>query len=134
MRIVIGVLCTILLFSSPANAQNAPNYVMVNTSYASNGNTEWAAVVLSYKDKKVYECIASRTPKNNATINLTCNLQQFSTGTILTGSTVVNAPANHDVGQPPVITDFWQLDQNTGEVQLCTPVSFAPKCVKTQLP
>jgi hypothetical protein len=102
--------------------------VLINASYdASSGNTNWVAVVLSYKDGSVYDCTAARTPASNHHITLNCNKVPSFPGAILPGPNVVNVPMHYDVGQSSVITDFWQLHQQSGELQFCTPVSFCAR-------
>jgi hypothetical protein len=130
MRIFIGTVFAILLFSSPALAK--VNYELLNTGYTpapsgGGGEPEWFAIVINNNDGKVYNC--SATVARDGTITVRCI--PVITG-LLTGADVKNEPMHFDATPGFYL---WQLDQNSGALALCAPYGRLPaQCVKTQLP
>jgi hypothetical protein len=133
----IRMVITLAVMSFPTAAFAQVNYVLLPGFYtgaaANNNNTyTWAAVIVSYKDGKVYWCEVKLKPPANPTIH--CNPQSFA-GTVLQGPNVVTtSPRGVGTTEGPIVTDFWQLDQQTGEVQLCKTAGTKAGCVKYQLP
>jgi hypothetical protein len=119
---------------APDVAMAQQNYVLLPSFYVGGGGGNsfiWTALVVSYKDGKVYLCTAQLPTGEN--ISLRCNPQSFA-GKILTGSDVVTMSPRNVSTLPSVNTDFWQLDQQSGAVQLCKTAGYMPDCASFQLP
>jgi hypothetical protein len=131
--IIVAVALTAVSLPTVALAQN---YVLIPGGYSSPGTShpthQWNAIVVSYKDGNVYYCTAKETPPNT-TITLGCHALTF-TGTILRGSDVVTMPPRGPMDNSVVDADFWQLNQQSGELALCKTVGDAPSCARYQLP
>jgi hypothetical protein len=127
----IQIAITLVAISFPTAAIAQVNYVLLPGFYtAIGGQLYWDAVIVSYKDGRVYECVA-QLPKN-ANVSINCNPQSFA-GSVLRGPNVVTM-SPRSVGTYRATNDFWQLDQQSGELQLCKPKGFKASCVRFQLP
>ena len=139
MRTTFLALTTSLcLFGPPAAAFAQVNYELLPGGYSlgKNGLTtfqQWNALVLSNKDGNAYACLA-RLP-GGGTMSFTCNRLTFS-GAFLRGPNVVSmhSAGNATSKYSESDSSFWQLDQQSGELQICHLDGGKPGCDKYQLP
>ena len=124
-------------FIMPTAAKAQVNYDLLPgyLSLQQGGNHyRWDAAVLSRKDSKMYHCTALSYQQTQ--ISLQCFATAF-VGTALNGPHVVTVqPINISTPNTGFTGDFWQLDQNTGEIQFCYSVAApgTPNCARAKLP
>jgi hypothetical protein len=86
---------------------------------------DYRAWVINYKDNKYYRCVASYTFGMPATPTLACTLIGSFNPPLMRGANVKTLQA---LGGPVDGTGearaafFWQIDQETGQIQFCIPI------------
>jgi len=119
----LALTTSLCLLGPPAAAFAQVNYELLPGGYSlgKNGLTtfqQWNALVLSNKDGNAYACLA-RLP-GGGTMSFTCNRLTFS-GAFLRGPNVVSmhSAGNATSKYSESDSSFWQLDQQSGELQIC---------------
>lgn len=89
---------------------------------------KYRAWVLSYKESKYYNCIASYEFVRPTTPALSCTLGGTFKPPLMTGATVktiqaLGGPFAGAGNEEPQSSFFWQIDQATGQLQFCIPVA-----------
>jgi hypothetical protein len=141
MRIVIAVLIATgaLCFSGAVSAQ--VNYDLLPGYGNKHGyppTVTYRAWVLSYRDNKLYSCLATYDFTNPTTPTLTCNPTGSFEPPLLNGAHVktLQAPGGPPSGlgtEENLSVFFWQIDQVTGQIQFCMPIAGI-NCVAFQIP
>ncbi len=139
MRNVITVLivASVLCFSGAASAQ--VNYDLFPGHGGKVGYppvVNYHAWVISYRDSKFYNCVATYDVITPSTPRLICKLGGSFDPPLLTGANVKTlqalgtTDANNDEAQSGF---FWQIDQATGQTQFCMH-GVKINCVTFQIP
>jgi hypothetical protein len=133
--VITGLLCFSGVVSAQVNYDLLPGY---GTKHGYPPTVTYRAWVLSYRDSKYYDCIASYDFVTPTTPTLTCRPLGSFEPPLLSGDHVktLQAPGGSpgSVGsEEPLSVLFWQIDQSTGKIQFCIPVSNI-NCVAFQIP
>ena len=94
------------------------------------------AWVISYKDNRFYNCVASYDVTSPSTPTLVCKLGGTFNPPLLSGPNVKTfqalgtTDANNDEPQSGF---FWQIDQTTGQTQFCMH-GVDVNCISAQMP
>jgi hypothetical protein len=89
---------------------------------------KYRAWVLSYRDSKYYNCLATYDFVRPATPALSCTLGGTFDPPLMSGANVrtlqaLGSPFAGASTEEPLSSFFWQIDQATGQVQFCMPVA-----------
>jgi hypothetical protein len=136
--ITLMVACA-LCFSSAAKAQ--VNYDLFPGYGEKQGYppaVHYRAWVISYRDNRYYRCVASYDTSTPTTPSLVCTLDGAFDPPLLSGASVKTLQALGGPGGGPGSDEalsrfFWQIDQATGQIQFCIPIS-GRNCVAFQIP
>jgi hypothetical protein len=98
----------------------------------------YRAWVINYRDNKYYRCVASYETNAPATPSLTCTLDGSFEPPLLSGANVktlqaLGGPGGGAGSDEALSRFFWQIDQVTGQIQFCIPIS-GKNCVSFQIP
>jgi len=133
--VITGLLCFSGVVSAQVNYDLLPGY---GTKHGYPPTVTYRAWVLSFRDSKYYDCIASSDFVTPTTPTLTCRPLGSFEPPLLSGDHVktLQAPGGSpgSVGsKEPLSVLFWQIDQSTGKIQFCIPVPNI-NCVAFQIP
>jgi hypothetical protein len=132
--VIAGVLFSSGAASAQVNYDLLPGY---GTKHGYPPTVNYRAWVLSYRDSKYYDCIASYDFVTPTTPTLSCRPLGSFEPPLLSGDHVktLQAPGGSpgSVGsEEPLSVFFWQIDQSTGKIQFCIPVANI-NCVAFQI-
>jgi hypothetical protein len=131
MRNAIAVLLVAAALSSSNAASAELNYELF-PGFGEVRNyppiVKYRAWVLSYRDSKYYNCLATYEFVRPATPTLSCGLGGTFNPPLMSGANVrtLQAPGSPFAGtntEEPLSSFFWQIDQATGQLQFCMPVT-----------
>jgi hypothetical protein len=99
---------------------------------------KYRAWVLSYRDSKYYNCLATYDFVRPATPALSCSLGGTFNPPLMSGANVrtlqaLGSPFAGTNTEEPLSSFFWQIDQATGQLQFCMPVGGV-NCVGFRIP
>ena len=142
MRTLVAALLIVaqaLLFSRAAVAEvNYDLFPGFGEKHGYPPTVTYRAWIVSYKDNKYYVCVARydlATPKTPA---LQCALGGSFDPPLLSGANVKTLQALGGPRGAPGTEEaksdfFWQIDQATGQIQFCIPIS-GTNCVAYKIP
>jgi hypothetical protein len=129
--LVVITIISGMFFPGVALAQT--NYVMWNgNKVLGSGFSKWAAYIVSYKDGKEYVCEAAA---DAGALRLSCPYAMApNVGSILTGPNVTTMPVRRPYPTVDAPEDFWQFDQQSGQLTFCSLGGTNLGCASFQLP
>jgi hypothetical protein len=98
----------------------------------------YRAWVINYRDNEYYRCVASYETNAPTTPSLTCTLDGAFEPPLLSGANVktlqaLGGPSGGAGSDEALSRFFWQIDQATGQIQFCIPIS-GRNCVSFKIP